>query len=158
MIKRLSIFYSFKFLVVKSINTKNVISFLGVEYKAVFPVKLILKTISGVNFFGLLLLCKQFNIPCSLPLTFFNEVQLVELKTLVLRGSFLSLGGFHISKRISNYCVSSLHKKTEKEHIVGICQTGFLRAIRIRCGLPVRGQRTKTNAQTSRRFFTRLKN
>ena len=158
MIKRLSSGYSSKFLVVKNKNTKNIINFLGVEHKVVSSVKLLLKTILGVNFFGLRLLCQQFNIPCSLPLVFFNDVQLIELQTRIFRGSFLSLGCGYSRKRILNYCVSSIYKKREKEHLVSISQTGFLRAARMRLGLPVRGQRTKTNAQTSRSFFGRLIN
>jgi ribosomal protein S13 len=158
MIKRLCSVYSLKFLVVKSINPKNVINFLGVEHKAVFSVKLILKKISGLNFFGLRLLCQQFNIPCSLPLVFFNDIQLIELKTLLLSGSFLSLGGCSIRKRFSGYLVSFTYKKRKKEHLVRIRHIGFLRAIRIRCGLPVRGQRTKTNAKSSRGFVGRFIN
>lgn len=153
MIKRLFKVYCFKYLLAEN-RTFGVINFLGVDYKSILPIKYILKKIFGLNFFGLRLLCQQFNIPCRLPLILFNEVQLVELKSLLFSGSFLSLGGFY-SYSSSNYLVGSSLEKSEREHLLKMRQTGFLRASRFRRGLPVRGQRTKTNAKTSRRSFGR---
>jgi ribosomal protein S13 len=148
MIKRLfKVDYS-KYLVVKIKSAKGVVSFLGTDYKALLPIQLMLKRILGFNFFGIRLLCQQFNIPCRFPLNFFNDVQLVELKTRLLTGSFLVLGSG--TKNNSNYVVGSLWQKAKKEYLLKISQTGFLRAARLRVGLPVRNQRTKTNAQTSR--------
>jgi ribosomal protein S13 len=148
MVKRLFKVYFFKHLRVKSKNSEGVVSFLGIDYKKFLSIKLMLKGVLGLNFFGARLLCQQFNIPCRFPLNFFNDVQLVELKVQLFSGSFLSSwGGF---KNNSNYVVASLWQKTKKEYLLKISQIGFLRAARLRIGLPVRGQRTKTNAQTSR--------
>lgn len=150
MIKRLFKLCS-RSLVSKNSNS-DFVNFLGVDYKSTLSINYILKSIFGLNFFGLRLLCRQFNIPVSLPLVFFNSVQLVDFKSLLLSGSFLTQGSFN-SKGLSNYLVGSLQKKAQKECLLKIRQIGFLRAVRLRKGLPVRGQRTKTNAQTSRRLF-----
>jgi small subunit ribosomal protein S13 len=123
------------------------VNFLGVDYKSTLSIKLILKSILGISFFGLKLVCQQFNISQRLPLVLFNGAQLVELKSLLFSSSFFSFN----FKRSSNYLVGDFYKKAAKEYLIEIRQTGFLRALRFRKGLPVRGQRTKTNARTCRR-------
>jgi small subunit ribosomal protein S11 len=154
MIKRLFKVYYSTYLVLGSRKPFDTVNFLGIDYKGRLSIKLILKKILGINFFGLILLCNQFNIPNRLPIGFFNEVQLVDFKSLLFSGSFLALRGYQKNK--IRYFIGASWEKKEKEHLLKIRQTGFLRAIRLRKGLPVRGQRTKTNAQTARLFGGKL--
>jgi ribosomal protein S13 len=158
MIKRVFKVYCCIGLVNKSIGLNRVVSFFGTDYMSLLPIKLILKKILGLNFFGIFLLCDQFNIPTDLPIAFFKDIQLIELKASLLGGSFLVSGsGSNFISVGSNFCIGSFLEKTENGFLRKINQIGFLRFRRLRFGLPVRGQRSKTNARTSQRSVVRAK-
>jgi ribosomal protein S13 len=152
MIKR--VFKNFRY-INKKVKVNKVVRFLGREYSRILPLSNVLNGVQGFNSFGVKLLCKQFNIPINLPIGLFKDVQLVELKTVLFSGSFLSSYlGFDDNRRL-HFSIGKLWKKAYINSFFKMSQIGFLRFGRLLKGLPVRGQRTKTNASTCRRSSAR---
>ena len=155
MLKRVSKVYFWVELSKPNIFASTIVNFLSKDYSSELSIKLMLKRIKGIHFFLIQLLCKQFNISCTIPISFFKEAQLIDLKAAVLNGSFLSVGRNFHNKSSFRYRIGLIWEKMEKESLWEMKQIGFSRFNRLRAGLPVRGQRTKTNSQTCRRSLAR---
>jgi ribosomal protein S13 len=150
MVKRVCKISYFKIPLKKSSAYRNkVISFLGKDYRAVTRIEYVFHNILGLGSFFIKLICKQFNITSKLFIGFFTDDQLIELKDILFNGSFL------VFNKFSFFGIAGFWKKKYINSFLFIKQAGFLRFSRLCNGLPVRGQRTKTNAQRCRRSVAR---
>lgn len=58
----------------------------------------------------------------------------------------------NISQYLEKYYLSELHHKLKKERVLkNYIKYGFYKGLRMKQGMPLRGQRSRTNAQTTRR-------
>ena len=51
-----------------------------------------------------------------------------------------------------NFIIGKYKKLEQKKHIMKYMKNSSIRGMRLKLGLPVRGQRTKTNAQTAKKI------
>jgi small subunit ribosomal protein S13 len=137
MVKRIyKVHYSNSYTIKVTTSSIIIVRFIGKDYDSNLPVSKVLKDIVGLGFFSVYMACKQLNVSPNLSIGFFSDSQINGMKNMLLNNSFRVIG--------------NTFKKILQNHFSLKLKLGFVRYRRLRIGLPVRGQRTKTNAQTCR--------
>lgn len=118
------------------------IAFLRQTFPATTPFKDVLLNTYGIGKAYQPLICKELNIMPNTPLGAFSKRQLLDAEQYILS----SLDPTSLGAQL---------RKAQGEHLRTLAKLGLVRGIRIRKGLPVRGQRTRTNAKSARRSVAR---
>lgn len=109
--------------------------FLGHEIKEQFPIQIALSSVFGIGNSTAQLICYELGISPVLRISNLSEVQLAKLRRWIELNTIID---FELKKKLDT-CMDN------------ILNTNSYKALRHRSGLPVRGQRTRSNAQTQRK-------
>lgn len=109
--------------------------FLGHEIKDSLSVTVALAKIFGIGTSTSSLICNQLGISTLLPIGLLSELQLNKLRRWIELNTIID---FELKKKLDSY-------------LTAIVNTNSYKALRHRSGLPVRGQRTRSNAKTQRK-------
>jgi len=99
-------------------------------------VRYALTTIFGIGFANADKICNQLNIPKTVKISELTEIQKLNLVTYIKQ----------------NFSVESRLKQTIQENITNFIAINCVKGFRHRIKLPVRGQRTHSNAKTCKKI------
>ncbi len=126
----------------KSASHSARIAFLGQTFLATTPFKEVLLQTYGIGKRFQPQICIELNIMQNTPLGSFSKRQLMDAEQYIVT----SLEPTSLGAQL---------RKVQGEHLRTLAKLGLVRGVRLRKGLPVRGQRTRTNAKSARRSVAR---